>query len=85
MRFFDATTKTLFITKGAIAQVELSKNQLLQFPDPDPFARMALRRTTAGNRPYFSIVSGELLFGGFDKRHESNDDLREVNNIICLP
>lgn len=86
MRFFDRTTKTLFITKGRTNPSEISENPIIQIPDPSPLPVLSLRRQTAGYpQHYISTQTGDTFFGAYDMNHETNSDLEKLDATISCP
>ena len=85
-KFFDRTTKTLYITGGKTSETDLSENPLVEL---NKSKREGLRRENAiiGNQLIKSFVSssGYLLQGNFDMNDRSNADLEEVQNTIFCP
>ncbi len=89
-KFFDRTTKTLFVTGGRTAAADLSENPLEQLPAPDEIPPVpVLRRQNAmeGHQfeKHFISASGEELHGNYDLKDPSNSDLEEVQDTIYCP
>lgn len=88
-KFFDKTTKTLFVTQGRTAIADLSENPLTQLPDPAGPPPLALRRQNALVKLHFGrhyiSKSGEEFHGNYDLKDPSNADLEEVQDTIYCP
>lgn len=84
-KYYDAKTKTLFVTKGGTERHQLSDNPLIKIVE-DTVPILKLRRQMAGFPRFFvSTESSTIVSGNFDLSDKSNRDLLKVETEIFCP